>query len=1191
MPKVTSEIRGEHALSAWIVALLALLYVGLLFFIANWGERHAGDQLLRKYGGLLYSLALAVYCTSWTYYGAVGTAVTQGWDYIPIYLGPILVFLFAQPFLFKLLYVAKKQNVASITDFISARYGKRKNIALVTALLCLVVVIPYIALQLKAVASSYQVLLGHDLSDHSLPWWQDTAWFSAMAMTVFAILFGTRKVQLTEQNRGVMVAIAFESVVKLFALLCLAFMTYWLLLPDTIGVIQFAEHASHLQYSTDHNSWFSFTIKTVLAMTAIFLLPRQFHVAFVENVDHRHLRHAKRWYSSYLLLVTLVVIPIALAGMHLFPGQEHLADSFVLLIPEKSGWHTLSVLVFIGGFSAATSMIIISTLALSTMISNDVVMPAILRRPGHGQRIKDYSGLILLVRRTMIIAVMLLSYGYYALFARNYELAETGLLAFALAIQLAPAVVGGLYWRHGNAFGVYAGVAVGFMLWFFCLMVPQLAAVGVLDQTLLQQGLFGIEALKPTSLFGLQLDTLSHGVIWSLGLNLSCYLLFSLLVKVNLKDRLQAAAFVKPTLPLEPKEAPVRRVRVRRTDITMLLERFIGAQRCNEAMAEFQRRFPDLDSQDSIAGPELIAFVERELAGVIGAASALAVVSAATEGRQLELEDVVTLFDDTTQAIQFSRKILFSTLEHLSQGVSVVDRDLKLVAWNKAYLQMFDYPDGMIRIGRPVADIVRFNAERGLFGEGAPEEHVAKRITHMQNGTSHVFQRVRPDGTVIEMRGNPIPGGGFVTSFTDITEHVRAVQQLAEAKQHLEQRVQERTHRISEMNQELVEEVERRSTTELQLLQAKAEAEAANASKTRFLALASHDILQPLNAARLFTAALQGADAGTDQQRIIHQLDNSLKATEELIATLLDIARLDDGRLQPKTQALSVTAILQPLSDEFRLLAEQKQLRLRTHFGDWQVQTDGTYLRRILQNILSNAIKYTPAGQVLVSCRKRGDRLLMQVWDTGPGVAEHELKRIFDDFYRVDSTARGQQGVGLGLAVVQRMARLLGHQLEVRSVVGKGTVFSLYLPLAAERSADEQKAMLENQSTALPQWQVLCVDDDSSNLAALRVLLQQWQLGEVNSYVYAEQLLQHAETMNKPDLLILDYQLGQGLNGLELYQQLQQYWGNVPGILVSAAPEPDLAQRAKAAGLLFLAKPIKPAALRAGINHLKNQRS
>ena len=217
-------------------------------------------------------------------------------------------------------------------------------------------------------------------------------------------------------------------------------------------------------------------------------------------------------------------------------------------------------------------------------------------------------------------------------------------------------------------------------------------------------------------------------------------------------------------------------------------------------------------------------------------------------------------------------------------------------------------------------------------------------------------------------------------------------------------------------------------------------------------------------------------------------------------------------------------------------------------------------------------------------------RRTLQIWDTGPGVAEHELKRIFDDFYRVDSTARGQQGVGLGLAVVQRMTRLLGHQLDVRSVVGKGTVFNLYLPLVSDQDLIEENTLKEIQSTSLPQWQVLCVDDDSSNLAALSLLLQQWQLGEVKSYVYAEQLLQEAPSLDKPDLLIMDYQLGQGINGLELYQQLQPYWGKVPGILVSAAPEPDLAQRAKAEGLLFLAKPIKPAALRAGINHLKNQR-
>jgi CheY-like chemotaxis protein/anti-sigma regulatory factor (Ser/Thr protein kinase) len=362
-------------------------------------------------------------------------------------------------------------------------------------------------------------------------------------------------------------------------------------------------------------------------------------------------------------------------------------------------------------------------------------------------------------------------------------------------------------------------------------------------------------------------------------------------------------------------------------------------------------------------------------------------------------------------------------------------------------------------------------------------------------------------------------------------------------------------------------------------------------SKTRFLALASHDILQPLNAARLFTAALQDQCVDAEPQKIIHQLDNSLKATEELIATLLDIARLDDGRLQPKTQAVSLLSILQPLTDEFRWLAEQKQLKLRCHFYDCQVETDSTYLRRILQNILSNAIKYTQSGQVMVSCRKRTGQLLVQIWDTGPGVSAHELTHIFEDFYRVDSTARGQQGVGLGLAVVQRMTRLLGHRLDVRSVVGKGTVFNLYLPLVSARELAEAKAVADYQNSALPQWQVLCVDDDSSNLAALRLLLEQWQLGEVKSYVHAEQVLTEAPQLDRPDVLILDYQLGQGLNGLELYQELQRYWGKVPGILVSAAPEPDLAQRAKAAGLLFLAKPIKPAALRAGINHLKSQRS
>ncbi len=281
-------------------------------------------------------------------------------------------------------------------------------------------------------------------------------------------------------------------------------------------------------------------------MAAIFLLPRQFHVTFVENTNAEHLKKAKRWFGSYLLLVTLVVLPIALAGLQLFPDKLAQADSFVLLLPASQGWESISALVFIGGFSAATSMIIIATLALSNMLSNDVVMPTLL----HGRTVEelehDYSPLILRVRRFMIVVVMALSYGYYSLFARNYELAETGLLAFALIIQLAPAVLGGLYWRRGHALGVYAGVTVGFALWFYCLMLPQLVSVGVLGQGWMQAGAFGQSWLKPTALFGLELDQLSHGVFWSLGLNLLFYIGISLLHKADLHDRLQAVAFVKP---------------------------------------------------------------------------------------------------------------------------------------------------------------------------------------------------------------------------------------------------------------------------------------------------------------------------------------------------------------------------------------------------------------------------------------------------------------------------------------------------------------------------------------------------------------------------------------------------------------------------------------------------------------------
>lgn len=1149
-------------MSPWIVAVLALLYVAGLFGIARLAERPAAEPWLRRFGAPVYSLTLAVYCTSWTYYGAVGTAVSSGWHYIPIYLGPLLLWLFGQPLLARMARLTRQQNAASLADFVSARYGKRQGVAITVTLVCLVVVIPYIALQLKAVAESYRVLLG-DRADTDV-WWQNSALMSALAMTAFAILFATRPQHLTGRNRGIMAAIAFESVVKLAALLTLALGALWVYDRPSGLLSDFAAHTGRVPFNP-----FAFATQTLLAMAAVFLLPRQFHVAFVENTDPAHVRRSRWWFGAYLLLVTLVVIPIAMAGLQRLPGLDRQADRFVLLLPSGLGWETVSAFVFIGGFSAATSMIIIATLALSAMISSSVVMPALLHHYREQGAQRDFGPVILRVRRLMIVTVMGLSYAWYAGFAREHALAETGLLAFALIIQLLPSVLGALYWRRGHAYGVYAGVGLGSAVWFLTLLLPQLTGV------------------SPTAGFPFAVpgvDSLTRAVFLSLTLNALAYAGVSLLSRPDLRDRLQALAYVRPQREAEAAPEPVRparRARLTTDDLLTLLERFVGQERAREILHPFR------PGDSAAPSPTLVRLVERELAGLIGAAAAAAMVEAALDGKQLDFEDVVTLLDDTREVIQFSRHILFATLEHLGQGVSVVDKDLHLVAWNQPYLDLFRYPEGMVKVGRPVADIVRFNAGRGLCGPGEIEAHVEKRLAHLRRGTAHVFRRVRPDGTVIEMRGNPIPGGGFVTTFTDITEQVRAMEALAEAKETLEQRVEERTVQITAINAELRDEVELRRVTEQQLLQAKGEAEAANAAKNRFLALASHDILQPLNAARLFAAALEQSDPER-RPAILGQLDNSLKATEELISTLLEIARLDDGKSEPGNRPVPLQPLLRQLADEYALLAEQRGLQLKVRAAPWTVSSNPTYLRRILQNLLSNAIKYTDHGRVLLGCRKRGQSVVIEVWDTGPGIPSGDLERIFEDFYRVDASARGRQGVGLGLGVVQRMANSLGHRLAVVSVPGRGSVFRLEVPwLAVTVTPPPVTAAIPAGGGLLAGLSVLCVDDDAPNLEALRTLLTQWGVGRVQCLPDAASALEVAGAGPAPDLLVLDYQLGGGTDGLTLARSLRARWPGVSVLLVSAAPDPDLPQRAKAQGVMFLAKPVRAGALKAVLNTVR----
>lgn len=1017
---------------------IAIGYISLLFWLATKGDRQQSSAQHLARHPWVYGLSLAIYCRTWTFYGAVGTAANAGWQFLPILLGPILLYVGFTPFIRKLVNVSKKQNITTIADFIAARYGKRAMTGILVTVIALLATIPYIALQLKALSSSFALLQPQQgaLSGTTI------AFGAALLMAAFAMAFGTRKTDVTEYRSGLMLAIAFESSIKLIALLAVAGLALWFMVSQPQGL------ASHWQQQISQPQWrwqntlsLEFWGQTFIAAAAVICLPRQFHVTVVDNHNPNHINTARWLFPLYLLLICLAIIPIAIASGHpaLAGNAEGVhADNFVLALPLAQQHYWLAVLVFIGGLSAATAMIVVATLTLSTMVSNDVLLPLLLKR--RVKRLKANASLqrkVILVRRFSITAVLLMAYFYQQLTGSDAALASMGLVAFSLVTQLLPAIVGGLYWRQGHAYGVYAGLATGTFCWLMFLMMP-LTMVAA-EHSAMQQSI------------------IVQGTLASLVANTIAYISVSLLAQERLIDKIQAAAFVTPKQQFGNHKALIgRRVKTSVEDLRTLLQTFLGQQRTEQLLLAYPQ-YHELDANAPTF--DFVQYCERALAGVLGASSARSLMSAVLSGRQMAFEDVVTFFDETTQAIQFNQNVLYASLENISQGISVVDRDLKLVAWNKPYLQLFDYPEGLVQVGQPIAELIRFNAQQGECGPGDLDELVRKRLQHMKNGTPHHFIRRRSDGKVIEMVGKPLPDGGFVTSFSDVTLHIETQLALEEANIDLEKRIAARTQEIRAINHELQNEIDQRKDIEQALMQAKAEAEQANASKTRFLALASHDILQPLNAARLYLASFQAEQWADSDRHVLGKLTQSLDSTEHLLSTLLEIAKLEQGALAPKLSHFRLRDIIDPLYDEFAIFAKEKGLSLRLRTPDVVVHSDKTYLRRILQNLISNAVKYTEHGGVLIAIRLRQQHnplnnftlhtpavdsspvtqpwLEIKVVDTGPGISEHERAKIFSDFYRIPE--QKQQGVGLGLGVVQRLVQLLGLRLRLQSTVGHGS--------------------------------------------------------------------------------------------------------------------------------------------------------
>ena len=1099
-------------ISIWSLSLISIAYLGLMFIVAHFAERGWWQSPRMKL--LIYTLALGSCGTSWAYYGTVAQVAQSGWFIPPIYVGTILFFMVAMPLYQQILVNCKKHNITSIADYIASRFGRSGGLGALITLVIFVGLIPYIALQLRAVATSFDILTAQSGEQHL------TAIKMTVLIALFCIAFGTKKVFTSQQNPGLLTVVALSSVVKLIALTLLGGLIYfktgenqslsfW---PNQLELNQLA--AAH-----EPSSGALILTQIILGALTVFCLPRLFHLFMIENSKVNHLTTARWSFPLYLLASNVFILPIAWFGHQLFESTPTSTDSYVLMIPMILDQQLITLTSYLGGFSAAIAMIIVATIVLSNMISNQLVTPFLLKNKliSHDND-KQYQPLLLLIRRSGIVGVLFLAWWFHQSSAQDEQLASIGLFSFVLLVQTFPALFFAVMWRRANRIGVISGIIAGTIMWCYTLALPIV---------------FPELELSRSSLFSLsELDPLSFGVLLSLGSNFICLILGSLLSAPTVKDVMssddfnqQAKIKFKDTIAL-----PLA------NDLFELLVRFVSKEQAATvfAGATMNKAVTQLNYNRT----------EHLLSGVMGSASTRMLLNAVVQQQKL-LPEVVDIVSEAKAVLSFNRELLQSAVETIDTGISVYDYDMKLVAWNQSYQRLLQYPDDYLEIGLSVEQLLTFNAERGIFETNNLSAAIKKRLEYMRCGTRHLHQRQTKSGLVLELRGHPISGGGYVTSITDITEHIRASENLKQLNETLEQRVLERTNEL-----ELARQL----------------AERANLNKSRFLAAASHDLMQPFNAASLFSQMLARETANTSYAPLVNNLLSSLASAESQLTDLLDISKLDAGRQIVLMKDIAVDEILAPLAQEFTLLAQDQGVAFSYCYSGLWIRTDPLLLRRIIQNFLSNAVRYCSQTRVLLGVRRQGDDLLISVIDTGAGIEPDKLTVIFDEFIRLQSDTVSK-GLGLGLSIAERLSKIINQPLSVQSTVDRGSCFSVKVPRVAKPV--ESISSVKASAKDFAQMTLGQVTNKSFIEDPLLAIILSWGC----------QLQQSVDC--KLDFVICDYHQSGDANGIELLQHwLKQSDYRGPCIVYGCEKDLLVRESVIAAGFSYCAKQIKPLALK-----------
>lgn len=1214
-------------LSPSVIISVCCLYMAFLFIVALWVERKAAMGKDVGNNPVIYALSMTVYHTAWTFYGSVGKAASSGMLFLAIYLGPTLAVLLWWVVLRKMVRIKNAYRITSIADFISLRYNKSTTIAALVTVISIVGLVPYFALQLKAIISTFEIISKED------SYWAhlDIGLIIAGFIILFTIILGVRRPVPTERHQGIVVAMSAEGLVKLMVFLAVGVYVTYGLFGGFSDVFRRFEQTplsrSFTSLQTTPSFYITWLTYLLLSMSAVMFLPRQFHMAVVENFHEKHIRTAMWLFPLYMFLINLFVMPIAMGGILAgYPVQD--ADTYVLLLPLSSGEVVLALLVFIGGFSAATGMIMVSSMTISTMATNHLLLPVIesVRRLGFAKRY------LLQCRWATVALLVLAGYWFQRIMGTSFILVDFGVVSFAAVLQFAPAIIGGLYWKRGNAAGALLGMGSGFLLWIYTLVLPAFVQGGLVSRAVLDNGPWGVGWLRPEHLLGVTgLDSASHAVLWTLLFNVCLYVLGSLYAtpeqeEINISEEFVNALAAAPIPKLLAGEATID-LAVKKMGIQELYSLYFSMEKSSAMIGECLSALK-IEGKTRISIAELAELyneAEIRLASSIGAAAAhkalfkSGIISPSEEKalkhvyadmiaelklapsdlkrkidyhrereklltlQATELEEKIRERDKeiaerrkAEEALRNSERRLADIIDFLPDATFVTDAEGKIIIWNRAAEEFTGAKaDDMLGKGNHEYSIPFYGERRPLLIdlvlEPSQEEEIRRLYPYVtikdgivigesatrsvKRGQAYTLGMAAP---LYDSAGNLI---AVIESVRDITERKEAEEELKKHRANLEEMVRERTY---------------------ELLVAKERAEVANQAKSTFLSSMSHELRTPLNAILGYAQILKRQDNLTDGQR--QQLEIMRASGEHLLALIndiLDMGKLDARKMEVEELSFDLTAMLRQVFNIAKIKADEKDLALeyeeRTPLPEY-VRGDQRKLKQILLNLVSNAVKYTRRGHVIIRASYNRDAGIFccEVADSGIGIAPDKLEMIFKPFTQLVGPGQIREGTGLGLSITKRLVTLMQGKVAVESDPGEGSTFSVELPLPAVSEGGISGEVAGQVVTGYQgkRRRILVVDDNIANASMLVALLE--PLGfELSTADNGREAVRQA-VRQQPDLVLLDLVMPvmDGLEALQEIRRLPELDGT--RIIGTSATVSERARKDQFAAACddFMAKPI-----------------